>query len=128
MPSELSVRKSVEAMLKTDFADIPELAELRVIATERNLDTPQQDTALIRQRSLRRLPEAPLSHRRVGMLLTIISAREDFDRAGDDLDEYVPAALNYLDKRFAPPDEATSVLYEDRLAYDIPFSVIASKE
>lgn len=123
-----SVRKQIEATFKEDFAAIPALAGLRVIATERNLDTPERDTALIRQRSLRRLPEAPLTHNRVGMLLTIISAREDFDRAGDDLDELVPAVLAYLDKKFPSDDEASSVMYDDRLAYDIPFTVFATKE
>jgi hypothetical protein len=61
------------------------------------------------------------------LLLTLISPFEDFDKAGDDLDALVYAALDYLDTRYIHED-ATAVMYGDRLAYDIPFTVTASKD
>lgn len=123
----MSVRKDIEAQLKADWADIPDLAPLRVIATERALDSINEPTALIRAKSFDRTPAAPQSHRNVGLLLTLISPHIDLDRAGDQLDDITTAALDYLDTRYSH-DPATAVGYGDRLAFDIPFTVIASKE
>ncbi|NYF29236.1 hypothetical protein [Microbacterium sp. JAI119] len=123
----MSVRKDVEAQLGADWADIPPLAALRVIATERELDDITQPTALIRAKSYDRTPAAPQSHRNVGLLLTLISPHLDLDRAGDQLDDITTAALDYLDTRFSH-EQATAVGYGARLAFDIPLTVIASKE
>lgn len=123
----MSVRKAVEAQLQADWGDIPELVALRVIATERELDDITQPTALIRAKSYDRTAAAPQSHRNVGLLLTLISPYLDLDRAGDQLDAITPAALDYLDTRYSH-EAATAVGYGSRLAFDIPFTVIASKE
>lgn len=122
-----NILEDLAVMLRTDWADIPALDGVRVIATERQLGVPTVPTALLRRKSLTRLPQAPQSHRRHGILLTLISAFEDMDKAADELDTIVPAALDYFDTRFQS-ETATSVLYIDRLAYDIPLTVIASKE
>lgn len=122
-----SARKDLEALLTADWAGIPALAGVRVIATERQLGVPTKPTALIRQKSIKRLPELPQSHRDHGVLITLISSYEDFDKAADDLDILVPAALTYLDTRYQH-DGATSVLYVDRLAYDIPIRIPVKKE
>ncbi|WP_341935516.1 hypothetical protein MRBLWO14_001168 [Microbacterium sp. LWO14-1.2] len=123
----MSVRKEIETQLKADWADIAELAGVRVIATERELDDITVPTALIRGKSFALTPQAPLSHRNVGLLVTLISPHLDLDRAGDQLDDIVTATLDYLDARYSH-DDATAVGYGARLAYDIPFTVIASKE
>jgi len=123
----VTVAKDTKTQFETDWATIPALADLRVIATERSLDDTTQPTALIRTKSYDRNPAAPVSHRNVGLLLTLISPHTDLDRAGDQLDDITTAALDYLDTRFAH-EQATSVAYADRLAFDIPFTVIASKE
>lgn len=122
-----SVRAQIASQFKTDWEGVPDLQRLRVLASERNLDIPSKPTALIRQKSVGVFPQAPLSHRSVRLLLTLISPFEDFDKAGDDLDALVYAALEYLDTRFVHED-ATAVMYGDRLAYDIPFTVIATKD
>lgn len=114
-------------MLATDWADIPELAGLRVVATERALDSITESTALIRLRSIAKAPAAPLSHRHVVLWLTLISSHEDLDLAADELDQISGAALDYLDTRVMH-DDADMAEYGDRLAMNIPLTVLASKE
>lgn len=123
----MSVRTQVADKLATDWTTIPELAGLHVLATERSLDAIHVDTALIRQKSIGRAPAAPQGAQTVRLLLTLISAHEDMDRAADDLDGYVEAALDYLPKAFLHGD-ADAVAYADRLAYDIPLTITAKKE
>ena len=123
----MTVRQSIEAQFKSDWADVPDLADLIVIATERPLDDVQRATALIRQKGIAKHPAAPLSHRRVGLLLTIISGNLNPDAAQDELDELVPAVLDYLDPRFQHEGAEAVGWTGSRLAYDIPFTVVAAK-
>lgn len=127
----MSVRKDLAAKLAADWATIPGLAAVRVVATERKIDPPQRaSVALIRQNTIDRMHEAPTSHRTVGVLLTIISKYADLDKAADDLDTLVDAALDYLGTTFRH-GTATAVGWGDpavRLAYDIPLTITASKE
>lgn len=113
--------------IAADWKVIPKLAKLRVIAAERNVDI-SRPTAILRQKRITRFPEAPKTHRQAEMLLTIVSDRQDFDAAADEIEEWVYAALDYLDTRFRPSEEADAVLYNERFAYDIPFTVITDKE
>lgn len=123
----MSVRTELAEQLTTDWADIPTLAVLRVVTTERELDDIQTPTALLRTNTIGKAPTAPNSHRHVGLLLSLISPHLDLDRAADELDELVSAALDYLDPRFLH-DDATVVGYGNRLAFDIPITVLAAKE
>lgn len=122
----MSVRKEVGAKLAADWKSVPALAGLQVLATERSLDAIHADTALIRQTSIGRAPQAPQGAQEVRLLLTLISAHEDLDRAADDLDDYVEAVLDYLPRAFRHED-ATAVAYSDRFAYDIPLIITAKK-
>lgn len=124
----MTVRKAVEAELTAAWAEVPALAKLRVIATERQMDDVQRATALIRQKSVGKTPEAPLSHRNVGLVLTLISGYLDADKAQDELDALLPAVLDYLDPRYAHGDAEAVGWTGSRLAYDIPFTVRAKKE
>lgn len=123
----MSVRDDIRAQFQTDWADNPNLDGVRVVVAERELGDIREPVALIRQKSIGKESSAPLSHRRVGMLLTIISPRDDADAAADELDTLVFAALDYLDPKYLH-DDAEAVGYNNRFAYDIPFTVIASKE
>lgn len=123
----MSIRKEVEQILKTDWADIPALAGVRIIASERALDTLDVPTALIRLKRIEREPSAPLASRRFHLLLTLISEHVDMDMAGDDLEELTAEALDYLGTKFLH-EPAEIVGYADRLAADIPLIVIASPE
>lgn len=122
-----TVPQALEAQFSADWASVPVLAKVKCVATEKAIDTPKVPTLVIRQTSIGRNPQAPLSHRNVGILLTIVSPHEDMDRAGVQLSELVEALLDYLDTRYAHED-ATQVGYLDRLAYDIPTTVIAAKD
>lgn len=123
----MSVRHDLAETLTQDWATIPALADVRVVATERQLDELERITALIRVQSLGKHPAAPQSHRQVGVLITLISPSLDLDVAADELDDVLAATLDYFDSRFLYED-ATSVGYADRLAYDIPLTLIAAKE
>lgn len=122
-----TVRKSTEAKLKADWADIPALAGVRVIATERALDDVTQPTALLRVKSTARSRELPNSHRDVGLLLTLISQHEDEDNAQDELDTLTDAALDYLDPAFKHGDAVNVSYGATRLAVDIPLTVMAKR-
>lgn len=123
----MSVRSEFAAVLATDWADIPELADVRVIATERELDDIQVTTALIRMKGIARTTGAPMSHRDYSVTLTVISPHLDLDLAGDELDVLAEAVLDYLSTRFQS-EPAQVVGYLDRLALDIPVTITAQKE
>ena len=122
----MSVRTEFADALRTAWYGHAVLSNVRVIATEAALDDVKETTALVRFKSLTKAPSAPNSHRQVGLLLTLISGHQDLDRAGDELDEVVTAVLDYLDPQWMH-DEATAVAYGDRLAFDIPVTVLAAK-
>lgn len=127
-----TIRQTVTTGIRSDWATIPALQSLRVTDTERSIGEIRKPIALVRQKTIGKDPSAPLSHRRVGFLLTIISPLADADRASDELEPFVWAALDYLDPRYLH-EEAEVVGWRvsdslSYLAYDIPFTVIASKE
>lgn len=122
-----TVRRSLEAQFKADWQDVPALSNLIVVATERSLDVVNKATALIRQKGVAKCPEAPLSHRNVSILLTIISGNTNADKAQDELDELVPAVLDYLDPKWPHGDAEAVGWTGEKLAYDIPLTIRASK-
>lgn len=117
----MNVRQQLAADLQAAFP------KLRVIATERKVAEVKTPTLLIRAQTLDVTAGAPLSHRDVGLLLTLISPHLDLDRAADQLDTLAPQILDWLDPRYQHT-AAQLVGYGDRLAYDIPTTIIASKE
>lgn len=121
----MSVRSDLEAQFRTDWAEIPALSGWRVVATERAVDEPKVPTAVIRQKTIARLPEAPASHLVVGMALAMVAPYADPDQAADLLDDAVPAVLEYLRTRYRSVGEAEAVGWTgSRLAYDIALTVI----
>lgn len=64
----------------------------------------------------------------VSVLLTVVSPHQDLDRAADQLDVLVTAALSDLDALGIRHDDADEVAYDNRLAYDIPLTVYAPKD
>lgn len=123
----MSVRAEVAKQLRDAWRRHPELAVVRVVASRRALGEIKQPTALVTQSRIGRAPEAPLSHWKVQLLLTIVSPHLDMGRAADQLDDLVVAALTDLDGRYLH-DDATEVEFDNRLAYDIPLSVLAPKQ
>jgi hypothetical protein len=122
-----SLRAQLEAQLKTDWATIPALAGVRVIATEAQLDTPTQPTLLLRVKRVGKSPAAAMSHRRHEVLATLISSLEDVDQAMDQLDDLLEAALGYFDTRYLHGGADVVGYGAERLAVDIPLSVIHPK-
>lgn len=124
----MSIRASLAAKLRNDWRNHPTLKGVRVVATERNVGAIQAPTVLIRQKSIGKAKAAPNSHWSVGMLLTVITRHTDPEKGATELDTIVPAVLAYLDTTFQH-DDADAVAYgPDRLAYDIPTTVLAPKE
>lgn len=123
----MSIRHDFASQLTVDWATIPALEGVRVVATEREIDELEVPTCLVRLNGVGRAPSAPVSHRNVTLLLTLISPHLDMDLAGDEIEELIDAALDYLDTRFLH-DDANVVGYNNRLAADIPVTILAEKE
>lgn len=126
----MSARSEFAAVLAEAWADIPALAGVRVIATERELDVIDRPTFVIRSRTIARAPQAPTSHRLVGVMGSLVSPHADLDKAQDQLDDLVDAVLDHLHTvPLTMPGEATSAGWTDsRLAFDIPITILAKKE
>lgn len=124
----MTVRADTAAQLTTDWADIPALAGLRVIATERPLDDVKVPTALIRWKTVTPFPQAPQAARNVGLLLVLISPHQNADDAADQLDGWTEAALDYLDTHIPHGDAEVTGWTGSRLAVEIPLTVTATKE
>lgn len=98
-----------------------------VTATQEELGPFTRVTAIVSQQSIGPFPQAPLSHRTVGLTLEVVAPNTDRDGGADVLEDIIPAILDYLDTRYQH-GTATAFLYGERFAYTIPVSVIASKE
>ncbi|WP_294947682.1 hypothetical protein [uncultured Microbacterium sp.] len=123
----MSIRADLATRLRTAWSTHPVLKVVRVVSTEKNLGDVKQPTVLIRQKSIGTAKEAPLSYWAVGMLLTVISKHTDPERGAVELDDIVPAILAYLDKSFQHEDAEAVAYGSERLAYDIPTTVLAPK-
>lgn len=121
------VRHQVAEHLQTVLDENPQAPEVRVIATERELDDIRVLTVQLRGNTLGRLPQAPISQRAVGLTAVVISAHDDPDMGADELDGFVPLFLDSLDTSFLHED-AELVQYGTHMAYRIPLTVIASKD
>ncbi len=124
----MSIRADLAAKLRNDWRTHPTLKRVRVVSTERGLGTITTPTVLIRQKSIGKAKEMPNSHWAVGMMLTVITRHTDPEKGASELDDIVPAALAYLDKAFIHEDATAVGWGTDRLAYDIPTTVLATKE
>ncbi|GAB6856471.1 hypothetical protein [Microbacterium xylanilyticum] len=118
----MSVVTELEASLKTEFP------ALVVTATEGPLQDVRKLTLLIRRKSVDVFPGAPLSHRNVGVLLTLISPLLDLDAAAEQLDDGVLPVLDWLDSRYLHEPASLVGWNGSRLAYDIPATITAQKE
>lgn len=124
----MSVPADLAAMLRARWADDAEdLARVRVIATERELDDIRTRTVVLRQTGIRRAPEAQ-GLWEVSVALAAVSGMQDLDRAADELDSLVQDVLDALTDLGIAHDGATSVAYGNRLAYDIPLTVYAPRK
>lgn len=125
----MSIRTDVAQLIREALADGP-LADIKIVTSERDIGKIGRAAIIVKQQSIGRLPAAPLSHRNVGVIVTVISAHQDLDRAEDDLDVIVPDVLNALDNQaILTWSGAAKVGWgESNLAYDITLEVIADKE
>lgn len=114
-------------MLRALWAEDADLSEVRVIATERELDDIRQRTIVIRQTGITRAPEAQ-GLWEVSLAMAAVSPHLDLDRAADELDNLVQDVLDALTALGIAHEGATSVAYANRLAYDIPLTVYAPRE
>lgn len=123
----MSVRNEFADLLRQDWAEIPALAGVRVIATEAPLDDVQQSTALIRIKSVERHPQAPQGAFWHGFTLHLISGHFDPDNAADELEGLLEDVLTYLKPRTHIKYERAEfgLATDSNLAYLIPISVTA---
>jgi hypothetical protein len=123
----VSIRADLAAKFRNDWRSHPVLRGVRVVCQESGLGDVKVPTVLIRQNRIGKAPAAPSSHWAVGMLATVVTKHTDPDNGANELDRLVPAILTYLDTRFMH-DDAEAVAYANRLAYDIPCTILAPKE
>ena len=123
----MTVRSTIAEQLSEDWLDIPELSNIWVVSTQQELAAFTRVTAIVSQQSIGAFPEAPLSHRTVGLTLEIVSPLADRDAAADELEAVVLSVLDYLDTHYQH-GTAEAFLYGNLLGYRIPISVIALKE
>lgn len=123
----MTVRSSLVEQFEADFAAIAELEDVWVVATQEELTAFTRVTVIVSQQSMGPFPPAPLSSRYVGIVLEVVAPSLGLDQGADELEEIVPALLDYVDKKFHHTT-ATAFPYGERFAYRIPINVIASKE
>lgn len=123
----MSIRAELAANLRNAWKNHPTLKVVRVVSTERNIGVVTRPTVLIRQKSIGKAKEAPNSYWAVGMLLTVISRHTDPEKGATELDDIVPAILAHLDKTYQHEDAEAVAYGSERLAYDIPTTVLAPK-
>lgn len=124
----MSVPQQLADVMRADWSgDGHPLAGVRVTATERVLDRITAPTLQLRQTRITRTPSAPMSHRTVSVLCTLITSLDDVDAAAEQLDRLVWPLLDWADTRYQH-DDATAVGYGGRLAYDIPLTIITAKD
>ncbi len=123
----MSVIKDLVEQFETDWPTIPELSDVWVKATQGELKAFTKVTVIVSQQTIGPFPQAPNSHRTVGVTLEVVSPLADIDSAAEELEGVIPAILDYLDPRFPQPT-AEAFLYGPQFAYRIPIAVIAKKE
>lgn len=123
----MSVRTEFADKLREDWAAIAALSFVRVVATEGPLDDVQQPTALLRIKAVERHPAAPIGAFWHTFTLHLISGHLDADRAADELEGLLEAALDYLKPlTFVQYDRAEfGLATESNFAYLIPLTVTA---
>lgn len=124
----MTIRSDVATLITEALAGGPR-EDTKVVTSERELGQLDRSAVLVRGATLARTPGAPLSHRNVGLTVTIVSAHQDLDYAEDDLDELVPDILDALDHQsILTWTGARKVAYDDtHLAYDVDIDVITER-
>ena len=122
----MSVRSFLVEKFEADWAEIAELADIHVEASQKDVVVNSRVTAVITQTGITRFAQAPMSHRIVQITLTLVSPLADVDDGTDELDPIVSTVLDQLDGDFLP-EGAEFALYGERAAYVIPISVISQK-
>lgn len=116
----MSIRTVLEQLLKTYLPK-----RWRIVPTGTNLDTLATTVVQLKQRTIRRLPEAP-RRLQVEFVATVISPhRDDIAKAEHDLDQAVIEVLTALDKSTEILwDDATKVVVDNQyLGYDITLRI-----
>lgn len=120
------IRHEIAEMIREYWEEIPELADIKVVASERQLEEILDLTAVLRMVSIGRSPDLPLSHRNVKMNVVLISGMDSADHAADELEERLEHVLNWLDDFFRHEDAEFVTYGEGRYAYLIPITVLAA--
>lgn len=132
----MSTRQGFADILAEAFANIPELENVWVKASQDDVFVDSKITCVVSQTSVGPLPAAPTSHRLVGLNLTLVSPNPDTNTAADELEPVVDAVLDWLFEQNLTHGTATVDTYginvygpTDRrqFAYRIPVSVPAKK-
>lgn len=127
----MGTRQGFADILLAAFADIPELENIWVIASQDDVFVDSKITCVVSQTSVGPMPAAPVSHRLVGMNLTLVSPSADTNTAADELEPIVDSVLDWLFDQNLTHGVAAVTPYgpadRQQFAYRIPVSVPAKK-
>lgn len=116
----MSVRDALVAAIRATGTDA------RVVSVEDNKDELDTITIMVKQRTIRRLPEAPAGSLRIDYVLTITHPATDPAVSEPGLDHFVPELLADLDRHsWIGWSIATKTLDDQNLAYDVECFVVA---
>lgn len=100
-----------------------------VIDTARSVDKLPKTTVQLFQRSITRLPAAPIGKHYVGFVVEISAPEQGVERAEDRLDEEIDDLIHAIDTLGIGWTEATKFASKaQRIGYQITLNVISSKE
>lgn len=100
----------------------------RVVSTEVGLDNLDRLTIRVSVQSVKRAEAAPMGAYDTTLLLTVVSPNSDFTQAEVELEDALDDLIPVIEDNFGTAwEEATKVLHEDRLAWDIPLHIITSR-
>lgn len=100
----------------------------KIIDSHRNVDVVRVTTVKLRQLKITRAPAAPDGAHDIEFTVTVTTPFTDPAKAEDDLDGSVNALLHALDENRILWTDATKVLDNDHLAYDITVTLTSTKD
>lgn len=92
------------------------------------VDDVNKTVVKLKQLKIARLPEAPIGKHTISFVVTISAPNQNTQAAEDKLDDDVNALIHALDVNGFDWKEATKVIDDNRLAYDITLNLISEKE
>jgi len=125
----MSLRSDLIAYLEELLPTVPALADIRVIRSVRAVDELAKPVLIVKTDALSKLPQAPRLKFVGSFTLTLVSPKQDIDKAEDDLEARLEVLLPSLFTWGLSWTSADQAAYDDnRICYDIRVTSIYTRE